>query len=233
MCLSQRERQAELMDDPGLDADMHRRALTGLGRINRLSGTAGILWSAVSREINGESPLKILDLASGGGDLAISLARRAVAAGVGCTIQGWDVSPTAVSHAQSSAMTLGLGNVEFRVRNALSEAIAEPFDVVLSSLFLHHLANDEAGKLLRKMREATRGLVLVDDLRRTRLGYWAAWVGCRLLTRSPIVHVDGPRSVQAAFSEAEVRELACAAGLGGAILKRHWPQRFLLTWRKP
>jgi hypothetical protein len=59
-----------------------------------------------------------------------------------------------------------------------------------------------------------------------------ACAGTRLLSRSPVVHVDGPRSVAAAFTPAEALDLAQRAGLTGATVVRRWPCRFLLTWRR-
>jgi hypothetical protein len=53
-----------------------------------------------------------------------------------------------------------------------------------------------------------------------------------VLTTSAVVHVDGPRSVEAAFTLEEVRALADQAGLENATLARHWPYRFLLAWRR-
>jgi hypothetical protein len=81
-------------------------------------------------------------------------------------------------------------------------------------------------------RLATR-LVLVNDLVRGPAAYALAWLGTRLLTRSPVVHLDGPRSVAAAFTLREARELAERAGLHGARIDRRWPCRYLLAWRRP
>ena len=82
------------------------------------------------------------------------------------------------------------------------------------------------------MAEATEDLVLVSDLRRTWRGLSLAWAGSRLFTRSPIVHVDAVRSVAAAFAENEIAELAAQSGLDGCVITNHWPQRWLLWWRK-
>ena len=87
--------------------------------------------------------------------------------------------------------------------------------------------------LLRRMGRASRCLVLVNDLIRSPLGYGLAWAGCRLLSRSPIVHFDGPVSVQGAFQVPEVRTMAALAGLDGVDLRRSWPERYLLCWRRP
>jgi hypothetical protein len=103
----------------------------------------------------------------------------------------------------------------------------------MCTLFLHHLVQEDAEQLLRRMAKAARRCVLVDDLVRGRTGYFLAWAGARLLTSSRIVHVDGPLSVRSAFTLPEVRALAEKAGLHGARFRRHWPQRFLLSWRKP
>jgi hypothetical protein len=41
----------------------------------------------------------------------------------------------------------------------------------------------------------------------------AAWTGCHLLSRSPIVHFDGPTSARAAWTRNELRTHAEHAGL--------------------
>ena len=96
--LSQRNFQPEIMDEPGLDADQHKRALTGLRTIDFLSGSARLIWPAISklaREM-GTGSLRLLDVASGGGDVPIALWRKARRRGIRLTIVGCDVSPVAV-----------------------------------------------------------------------------------------------------------------------------------------
>ncbi|MFO8238760.1 MAG: hypothetical protein R6U00_11050, partial [Prochlorococcaceae cyanobacterium] len=111
-------------------------------------------------------------------------------------------------------------------------ASSEGYDVVLCSLFLHHLDGDEAERLLALMARRARRLVLVNDLIRSPLGFALAWGGTRLLSRSPVVHTDGPLSVRGAFRLAEVAAMAERAGLAGAELRRCWPERYLLSWRR-
>jgi 2-polyprenyl-3-methyl-5-hydroxy-6-metoxy-1,4-benzoquinol methylase len=122
--------------------------------------------------------------------------------------------------------------VEFFEQDALGPPLPGGYDVVACSLFLHHLDEPDAVKLLARMAEATERLVLVNDLVRSRLGWMLAYFGTRLLTRSRIVHVDGPRSVEGAFTPAEALRLAKSAGLAGARVSRHWPERFMLRWTK-
>jgi len=232
--LTDRRRTAEIMDQPGLDAGAHVRALRGLGRINRVSRSAAIVWPAIARlaaSHRGDT-VRVLDLATGGGDVPIAIARRSAAAGLNIAIDGCDISPVAMEFAARKAESCHV-RVRFFRLNVLEGPIPDGYHAVTCSLFLHHLGEDEAVGLLRKMAEAAGELVLVNDLVRSRVGYALAWAGCRVLSRSPIVRHDGPASVAAAFNLGEARELAERAGLAGARLNRRWPQRFLLEWSRP
>jgi 2-polyprenyl-3-methyl-5-hydroxy-6-metoxy-1,4-benzoquinol methylase len=222
-----------MMDQPDLDLRAHRQALDSLGRAHWISRSAASIWPAI-REVVPRSgrPLRILDLACGGGQVVVGLARRCAREGVALEACGVDLSPVAIDYASARAARAGVGGVTFASLDVARRPLPAAFDVVLCSLFLHHLSDEEAETLLRRMRDAARHLVVISDLRRTRLGYLFAWVGCRLLSRSRIFHVDGPRSVEAAFAMNEARHLAERAGLTGAHIVARWPQRFMLTWRR-
>ncbi len=233
--LTQRHRSPELMDQPGLGFAEHACALQGLRRINLWSRTVPILWAAVaslgrSTEHSG-CPLRVLDLATGGGDTPLALAQCAAKGGVCLQIDGCDVSPQAVRYAGEQARSLG-SSARFFVLDILDDVIPTGYDVLLCSLFLHHLSSTEATRLLHCMGAAARRLVIVDDLIRSRLGYSLALAGCHLLSTSPVVRADGPVSVAAAFTLGEAHALAARAGLQGATITRHWPERFLLAWSK-
>jgi hypothetical protein len=102
----------------------------------------------------------------------------------------------------------------------------------MASLFVHHLDEQDAVRLLGNMAKGARAAIVVSDLRRTRLGLLFAWVGCRALSRSHVVHVDGARSVRAAYTAEEARHLADRAGLRDARVTTRWPQRWVLEWTR-
>ena len=229
-----RDRQPEVMDAPGLDDRLHHQALEGLRRGNVVSNTSHVLWRGLEQSgvLRRPAPARILDLACGGGDVSLGLARIARRHAVPVEVHGADFSPLAVEHARAAATRSGLTGVEFFQLNALTDQLPSDYDAIYCTLFLHHLAESDGVELLRRMAGATRSVVLVDDLARTRLGFALVWMGCYLLTRSPVVHTDGPLSVRAALTMDEARELADRAGLQGATFRRHWPERFLLSWSK-
>jgi SAM-dependent methyltransferase len=232
--LSQRRRRPEIMDQPGLDPGRHVSALRGLARINFWSRSAGILWpplAALARRLD-TAPLRVLDLASGGGDVAIRLWHKAKRAGLDFHAEGLDLSPLAVQHARAAAARQR-ADVAFQVGDVLQGPLPSGFDAVICSLFLHHLDDDQAVPFLRRMAATAGRLVLVNDLARGWLSLALAHVGTRLLSRSPVVHNDGPRSVEGAFTPAEALALAETAGLAGATVARRWPCRYLLKWERP
>jgi SAM-dependent methyltransferase len=227
-----RDRRPEVMDDPSLPAADHRRALAGLARINRWTGAAKLLWRPLrALAARRPAPLRVLDVATGSGDIPLALARLARRAGVPMSLAGCDLSPTAVAEAnQQSAAALPTDSPHFFTHDALRDPLPAGYDAVVCSLFLHHLDEPDAVQLLSQMKAAAGKLVLVNDLARGRFNYCAVWLAARVLSRSPVVHVDGPLSVRAAFTVAEMRRLAEQAGLTGAVVSSKFPCRQLLTW---
>jgi 2-polyprenyl-3-methyl-5-hydroxy-6-metoxy-1,4-benzoquinol methylase len=218
------------MDDPSLDVASHRRALRGLMRINRISRTA----AAVARPIfemarrDGVRSLRVLDVASGAGDVVMSLADLARRQDIPIEVEGCDISDTAIDFAREIADRRGT-KVRFFTCDALHDGLPGGYDVVMCNLFLHHLADDDAVRLLRTMRDAATRMVLVNDLERRIAGYWFTAWGTRVISRSPVVHVDAVRSVRAAFTLDEARDMARRAELHDAQVRRIVPFRWLLT----
>ena len=231
--LNQRRREPEIMDQPGLERTRHLDALRGLARINWWSRSAGILWPSLrSLARHSSRTLRVLDLATGGGDVPLRLWRRAQRAGLAIRLEGCDLSPIAVEHAETTARQCG-ADIRFFVYDALNGPQLDDYDVLMCSLFLHHLDEMSARTFLERMGQQARCMVLVNDLVRGWPGYLLAQVGTHILSRSPVVHTDGPLSVRAAFTRAELLMLAEQASLHGATVSWRWPWRMLLTWRRP
>lgn len=229
--LHARRRIPERMDDPGLEANRHVLALSELARLNRLSRTARAFWTELRREPVASTPLRVLDVACGGGDVALDLARLARSAGRAIQVDGCDLSDRAVGVASESARRAGLP-CRFFTLDALRDPFPPGYDFLVTSLFLHHLDEPQVVSLLRRMAASARRGILVSDLRRTRTGLILTWMATRALCRSSVVRYDGPASVRAAFREDEVRILAGRAGLEGFTLTRTWPQRLRFRWTR-
>ncbi len=230
--LSARLREAEVMDQPGLDRTSHLRALKGLARLNWISRSAAIVWKPLAALMpDGRRPLRVLDLATGSGDVLVRVWQCARRRGRSVDLWGVDASPLAIETARERAARTRAA-VRFEQLDVLKEDLPSGFDAIICSLFLHHLESGEAIGLLARMAGATRRLVLANDLVRSRIGLRTVTLATRLVTRSEVVHVDAVRSVRAAFTVGEARELARAAGMQDARVTPRWPCRMLLTWER-
>lgn len=232
--LKARNLQPELMDDPDLSADLHNKALAGLRRINAMSGGAASIVSHLRRcseRVN--RPLKMLDIACGGGDTMVRVASLARRRNLRVQVDGCDISAQALKNAEALAQSCGVESSRFLQKDVLKSGIPDGYDLVTCTLFLHHLTSEQATDLIREMANSCQLALHIDDLKRSNRGLLLAKAGCYLLSRSPIVRHDGPQSVRAAFTLNEVDQLATRAGLRQHTLSSRWPQRWILQWTKP
>lgn len=211
----------ELMDDPARSDRELRDALRDLGRINRFLGNRAFVLSFLDRILPAwrarrdasYGPLLILDVATGGADIPLAVARWAERRRVPVRIVAVDRHPTTVRLARE--MTADCPAVSVLRADARALPFADgAFDVCLCTLALHHLAPDEARALLRHLDRLGRIGFLAADLVRGWHGYAGVWLLTRL-SRSPMLRHDGPLSVRRALSWEEYCRLAAASGVPG------------------
>ena len=103
--LSRRHRRPEIMDAPDLPAARLVETLKGLRLVNTVTQSSRLMWPdlvAAARRHPGET-VRVLDVACGGGDVLITLARWAAKASLDVELAGCDASEEAVSYAREAA----------------------------------------------------------------------------------------------------------------------------------
>jgi ubiquinone/menaquinone biosynthesis C-methylase UbiE len=110
---------------------------------------------------------------------------------------------------------------------------ARTFDVVVCSTMLHHLDWQQGIALLQSMAAVARYGVVVNDLVRSRLYYYAARLMLSLMACHEVTRHDGPLSVLRAYSVGEVREMARLAGLPPVRVSTALGYRFVLVSGPP
>lgn len=232
MFLKSRHLLPEQMDDPHLDRARHFQALEGLARINRWTGNASLSYRPLRElaQTMGRDRLRVLDIGTGAGDVPIALCRQAARDGISLEIDACDVSPQAIDFAKQNLRRANV-SVKLFPLDVLNEEIPGRYDAVMCSTFLHHFTDSQAVEILRKMRTAAELCVIVVDLVRSPLNWGQVWLATRILSRSQVVHSDGPQSIRAAFTLSEIQRLAEDAGLEDIRLHRSWPCRFVLVGR--
>jgi 2-polyprenyl-3-methyl-5-hydroxy-6-metoxy-1,4-benzoquinol methylase len=202
--------EPELMDRPQPVSGELERDLHNLRQLNRFFGSYSLILHFLRRWIKPGDNLRVLDLATGSGDiprLTVDHARSVQA----------KVEVHAIDQ-QSATLEIARGlsgdypEISFLRENALEWRPAEPYDIVLCSLALHHFSEEDAVRLLRRFREFSRNHVLVSDLRRGLLASVGVYLLTALIFREPMTRYDGRLSAARAFSFAELDDLARKAG---------------------
>jgi len=105
------------------------------------------------------------------------------------------------------------------------------FDLVCSSLFLHHLSPDDAVLFLREALRVSRLAVLVHDLLRHPLHLMLAYLGTPLY-RSRLTRNDAPASVWQAYTTDELRCFFARAGASEVEIQERYLYRMgAIAWK--
>ncbi len=153
---------------------MSREAQERFSRIHRhydffnhlFSLGTDIRWrNAAAREaMLGKKRYKVLDVATGTGDLAIATALRAKSLGKRIIITGIDFNNSMLSHVMPKIRRLGLGNIRAEKGDALHMKFRDSsFDVVTSAFALRNFDNLETfSRELRRVLKNGGKFVLLD-----------------------------------------------------------------------
>ena len=212
----------ELLDRPGNSDAEVQESLRDLERLNRYFGGVRTALLHLGRMIGrrSQTPIRILDVATGGADIPRAISRWAGGRGLAVTVEAIDQSEQAVT----AATAWSAGYPEIRLRRAQAPPLPYPdrsFDYVVSSLFLHHLTEDEGVCLLREMERVARRGLIVNDLHRTRTARLLTAIATRLLSPNRLTRHDGPMSILRGFRPQELQRMAAMAGLSGARTTLH------------
>ena len=222
---------AEEMDAADVDATALRRALIFIRRVNTLLGytraTLGHL-DRLAANVPADRPLTVLDVATGSADVPAAILAWAKRRGRAVRVVGLDLHERTLAAAAE--------HVGPAVPLVRGDALALPFaagsvDVVMTSMFLHHLPTDMAAAALREMSRVARVGIIAADLVRDRRAY--RWITLFTLLSPSMIRHDARVSVRQAFTLAEAEALCEAAALEHATVHRHFGHRFVITATGP
>jgi SAM-dependent methyltransferase len=202
--------ELEMMDRPQPVSAELVSDLENLRALNRYFGSYRLIGYFLRRWIQRGDNLRIVDLATGSGDIPRWVVELARAVGAQVQIDAVDFQASTIEIAQQ--WSADFPEIHYHCADIQHFGAKQDYDIVLFSLALHHFSADDAVQLLRRCRELCRGHVLVADLRRG----WFAKVGVDLLTsllfRAAMTRNDARVSAARAFSFQELNDLARQAG---------------------
>jgi SAM-dependent methyltransferase len=231
-----RSKLGELMDEP-CSRDELRACLRDLARVNRWTMAYRPLlhWLDTFLDVlpaHGE-PLHILDVACGYGDGLRRIEQWAKARGVAVELTGLDLNPntTAIAAEASPAAS----KIQWVCSDIFAYAPRRPVHLVVSSLFTHHLADEDVVRFLQWMEQHARLGWFINDLSRAAIPYHFFRVFAKVARLHPFVQHDGPVSIARSFVPEDWRRMCAAAGLGNRdiLIQSFVPARLCVARRKP
>jgi SAM-dependent methyltransferase len=206
-----RAQLTELMDEPSTYEEF-RDCLRDLEKVNRtvLSYRPTLRWL---KQFTGRAaaPLHIVDVGSGGGDTLRHIDRWAQQQNLPVRLTGIDLN----SHAARAAREFSgpASRIEWISSDAFSWRPPQPVDLVISSLFTHHLSDGEIVRFLEWMEQTAARGWFINDLSRGRISYYGFKLLARVMRWHRFVQHDGPVSILRSFTAEDWQGYLRAAGL--------------------
>lgn len=215
-----------MLDRDDCDPETARTTYRQFERINAASSRIRAVYRRWLRPHMASDPARryaLLDIGSGGGDIAVALARWARADGLVLEVTGIDRNPRALAYAAKRETPPG---VVFRGETveALLER-GERFDFVVSNHLLHHLEGDELPAMLEAAGRLCRRCAVMADARRSDAAYLLFAGLAPLCLRGSYHRHDGLASLRRAYTPAELARAAAP----GWRLERLFPFRLVLV----
>jgi 2-polyprenyl-3-methyl-5-hydroxy-6-metoxy-1,4-benzoquinol methylase len=208
----------EMMDRPQPVSVELERDLERIRQLNRWFGSHRLVLTFMRRWIIPGAQIRVVDLATGSGDiprLLVDYARR-----IGAQIDINAVDRQAATLEIARSLSAGYPEISYHAANILEWDCPQRYDIALCSLVLHHFSDHDAVKVLRRCRELSKRFVLASDLRRGFLLQVGVYMLTALIFREPMTRFDARLSAQRAFSFSEMRDLAIQAGWKNFVHKK-------------
>ncbi len=222
--LAARAAGPEILDGENIEPELFARVMDDLAAVSRVmlahAPTIGFLRRATRRLPPG-GPVSILDVGCGEGDLLRRIRRWSDRGGLDARLCGIDLHPQ--SAAAARAKTPAAMAIEFLTGDVFRHH--QDADLIVSSLFTHHLTDAQLVDFLRWMQRHARHGWFINDLHRHPVAYHGFGVAARLARWHRIVRLDGQTSVARGFRPAEWRALLDQAGVAATL---RWRPMFRL-----
>ncbi|MCQ8184673.1 methyltransferase domain-containing protein [Parvularcula maris] len=173
--------------------------------------------------------LHIVDIGSGHGDGLRRAAEFLDKHGVAATLSGVDMNPHAAASASKIETQYTHVDIEWITADVFDYIEnAPPPDIVMSSLFCHHLDSDDIPPFLSWMDRTAKKGWLINDLYRSRLASCGFFALAHLSLRHPVVRHDGPVSFARSFRRPEWQRFLSEAGVTDARIGMGAPFRLCI-----
>ena len=228
-----RSNEPERIDTGDYTPEEYKTFLREIAFINRYVGDGRALKKTLLAEIAARDlrTFSVLDVGCGSGELLRMIAEFAEATGRNAHLLGLDLNSI------SSEVTSSRSKEFTAIASVQGDAFALPFgddsiDYAISSLFFHHLKDEQIVDVLKEMSRIARRGIVVIDLHRDPAAYVGYKIFCFAFRISELVRHDGLLSITKGFRVEEMKGLAKKAELTDPEVSNVTPGRIVMLARK-
>lgn len=225
--LRRRSPEKELMDRDDIPFPAMAQTLRELNIVNTRLGGHAITISGVRKILNGNTALSVCEIGCGGGDNLAAIQRYCLKNKIHVEFTGIDLNPECINYARQQYPDLpctwicsDYAEVSFRENKP---------DIIFSSLFCHHLTNEQLLFMLKWLQQNAGKGFFINDLHRHWLAYYLIKYITRYFSRSYLVKNDACVSVARSFRKSEWLGLFQQAGLDQPLIEWRWAFRYLIV----
>jgi ubiquinone/menaquinone biosynthesis C-methylase UbiE len=225
-----RSDKLEHIDTGAYTAEEYESCIGELQLVNRWMGDAHSLRTTLFREIEAHAlhDFSILDVGAGSGELLRVTAGWARQTSRRVRAVGLELNERSAESIIEESQRFG------EISSVRGDALELPFpdsqfDYVISSLFMHHLLDEQVVQVLREMSRVARRRIFIIDLHRHPIAYLLYTTVGKLVLHNRLLRHDGALSILRSFKTDELLELAQRAGLRDVSVERRFPYRLVLS----
>jgi hypothetical protein len=223
-----RSNEEEIMDDLDYKGPILHDSLDKLAKINQWLGGNIVTINGLKKALKNQpkdKTITIIDLGCGGGDILREVSRFGKKTNYNFKLLGVDANPHTVQYA--SELSKEYDNIKFKAIDIFSKEFeALEYDLVLTTLFLHHFEANQLVSFLKPVLERAKLGIVVNDLHRHKLAYYLFKILCTTIKNKTIVE-DGLTSVLRGFKRSEMEAISKKINANYQI---QWKWAFRFQW---
>ena len=223
-----RSHEEEIMDDLDYNGPILHDALDKLAKINRWLGGNKVTINGLKKALKNHpktKPITIVDLGCGGGDILREVSRFGKKNNYNFQLIGIDANPNTVGYADK--LSQNYDNIKFQAIDVFSEEFNTlKYDLVLTTLFLHHFKEDQLVSFLKPVLKKAKLGIVANDLHRHKLAYYLFKLLSTTIKNKTIVE-DGLTSILRGFKQQELEEISNQLN---AKYQVKWKWAFRFQW---
>ncbi len=230
--LSVRSYQKELLDNEDIPFADIQQNMKELNAINTYLGGHSISIAGIKQILqtcSSNQPITVCEIGCGGGDNLKAIEKWCISNAIEVSFIGIDMKAECIEFARQQYPALSAtwiasdyAAVQFKDKKP---------DIIFSSLFCHHFADEAIVEMLQWMKANSAIGFFINDLHRHRLAYYSIKLLTGIFSSCFLVKNDAPLSVARGFKKKEWQKMISAAGISNCSVQWKWAFRHLIIYR--